>query len=223
MANRLRLLPAADLVHTGPVDHADWNYRPLTRWVSRSRFRMVTDLLPPAPVGRLLEIGTGSGVFLPTLAQYCRELHAIDIHTHTAEVAAALARHGVTARLQTAAAESLPYPDGHFDRVVVVSSLEFVADLPAVCREVARVLAPGGRLVAVTPGTSPLLDFALKRVTGKSAADDFGDRRATIRPTLEAEFTVLRRREFPPFVRRLVPLYTAYELGAPPGAKVTSG
>jgi hypothetical protein len=50
------------------------------------------------------------------------------------------------------------------------------------------VLAPGGRLIVITPGSSPVLDFGLKVLTGKSAKEDFGGRRAKIVPTLERWF-----------------------------------
>jgi SAM-dependent methyltransferase len=46
---------------------------------------------------------------------------------------------------------SLPFADGSFPAVLSVQSLEHVPDGTAVVREVARVLAPGGVAVFVTP------------------------------------------------------------------------
>jgi SAM-dependent methyltransferase len=45
----------------------------------------------------------------------------------------------------------LPYPDGSFDLVVVVDLLEHLEDDATLARELARVLVPGGRLVANVP------------------------------------------------------------------------
>lgn len=45
----------------------------------------------------------------------------------------------------------LPLPDGAFDRVLVVHALETVSDPSELLREVARVLAPGGRVLLVCP------------------------------------------------------------------------
>ncbi len=45
----------------------------------------------------------------------------------------------------------LPLPDGAFDRVLVVHALETVSDPAELLREVARVLAPGGRVLLVCP------------------------------------------------------------------------
>jgi ubiquinone/menaquinone biosynthesis C-methylase UbiE len=41
---------------------------------------------------------------------------------------------------------NLPFPAGHFDAVVAVTILCFVADPATVFDEIARVLRPGGRL-----------------------------------------------------------------------------
>jgi SAM-dependent methyltransferase len=203
-------LPRADLVKTGPVDHADWNYKLHLAWVSRARLRMVVRMLPTR-VNRLLEIGYGSGVLMPELAARCAELHGIDPHSHHEEVAAKLRAHGVAATLVSGTAERLPYPDGHFDHVVSVSALEFVPNADAACREVARVLAPAGRFVVVTPGHSKLVDLGLKLLTGASATADYGDRRQQLLPTLFEHFRPLRRSAFPSLVGRAVPLYRAFE------------
>jgi ubiquinone/menaquinone biosynthesis C-methylase UbiE len=110
----------------------------------------------------------------------------------------------------------MPFPDGHFDRVLAVSSLEFVPDVSAACREVARVLAPGGRFVVVTPGFSPVVDLGLRVLTGERAKADYADRREKLLPTLLSHFDATARRTFPPLLGRLVRLYTALEL-APKG------
>jgi hypothetical protein len=65
LGSGMRLMRRNLLVKTGPVDFAEWNSRPLLGWISRQRFRLVVSLLPKAPIVRLLEIGYGSGIFLP--------------------------------------------------------------------------------------------------------------------------------------------------------------
>ena len=45
----------------------------------------------------------------------------------------------------------LPLADSSVDRVLLVHALEMLHDAPALLREVWRVLAPGGRLLAVVP------------------------------------------------------------------------
>ncbi|WP_117212007.1 class I SAM-dependent methyltransferase [Allorhizocola rhizosphaerae] len=201
----MRLLPASALLQTSEIDHPDWNYRPVLRVVQRLRFRMVLKMLGGKELGRLLEVGYGSGIFMPELAWRCQHLDGVDVHPHAVEVRQRLAFHGVAAQLATAGVENLPYDDGTFDCVVAVSTLECVQDIDTGCREIARVLKPGGFLVVVTPGSGRLWDAALRMSTGENAGL-YGDGRQRLQPTLRRHFRVTRRK------RVLFGLYTAYRL-----------
>ncbi len=205
----MRLLPADSLIRTGPVDHAMWNYRPLLGLVSRARFRLALELLPER-ADAILELGYGSGVFLPSLAARARHVAGFDVHERTADVGAALRAQGTDADLRSGDGSSLPFADGSFDAVVAVSTLEFVADPDRVCAEVARVLRPGGTIVVVTPGQSPLLDRALRWATGADARADFGDRRALVEPALRRAFRIDQKRPFPSVLGRIMPVYWAF-------------
>jgi ubiquinone/menaquinone biosynthesis C-methylase UbiE len=206
----ISLLPRESLLKTGDVDHAAWNYDGLLGYVSRRRFELVRSLLSRRRVAKLLEVGYGSGVFFPELIKHADRLYGADIHDRPADVTAVLAKAGISAELVTASAEALPYPDGMFDVVVAVSTFEFVPDARKGINELARVLAPGGRIVVVTPGQSPILDLGLRMFTGESAAKDFGDRRRLIVPTLTTEMRVERSAYFP--FRFPVPVYRALRL-----------
>ena len=208
----MRLLPLESLIRTGPVDHADWNYKPILGTISRARLKLICRLLPAEPVGRLLEVGYGSGIFLPELATRCAELFGLDPHNCTEAVAEKLTAFEVNAFLTPGSAESMRYPDRYFDRVVAVSCLEFIPDIEAAVGELCRVLAPGGSLVCVTPGHSKVVDFGLKVLTRQSAKKDYGDRRERLAAALDGRFTVRRELRWPPLVCRVVPLYRAMEL-----------
>ena len=140
---------------------------------------------------------------LPELARQCDTLLGIDVHPHAAAVAAALRRVGVDADLRQGSVESLPLPDASVDVAVVVSALEFVDDIHAAARELARVLRPGGALVVVTPGQGRLLDLGLTVLTGENPEDTFQGRRGTILPALRA---VLREEAVTTFPPRWLPL-----------------
>jgi SAM-dependent methyltransferase len=50
--------------------------------------------------------------------------------------------------------DCLPLPDASVDRVLAIHVLEGASNAPEVLREIWRVLAPGGRLIAVVPNRS---------------------------------------------------------------------
>jgi ubiquinone/menaquinone biosynthesis C-methylase UbiE len=211
---KLRLLPRRVLVKTGPVDHADWNFRPLLSFIQRRRFRIVLSLLGENRFQRLLEIGYGSGVFMPELARRCEELYGIDIHPNHESVAASLATLHINARLFSASAEATPFPNSFFDCLVAVSSLEFIEDLDRACAEFRRILRPKGALVVVTPGYSRLADWGLKVLTGEDPKRNFGDRRERVIPTLAKYFSMERQVVYPPFEYSLISLYRGLKLYA---------
>lgn len=202
---KIELLPRDKLIQTGRVDHADWNYRPLLSLVMRRRFALIDGLLPAQPVQRLLEIGFGSGVFMPELSQRCRELYGIDVHGEVPAVQARLEQLAVHALLSQQDAAHTDFPDGFFDVVVSVSALEFIERIETAARELARIVARDGRLVAVMPQKSALVDFALHVATGENANRDYGSRRERVLPALLEHFRIVRRKNF-------VPIYAAYEL-----------
>jgi SAM-dependent methyltransferase len=197
------------LVKTNDLDQADWNFRPILGWVQRLRLRCVASVLAGSPhASRLLEVGYGSGIFMPELARYADDLYGADVHSNGAAVTATIAVHGAPARLVKAAAGALPYRDGAFDQVVTVSTLEFVPDVAAAVAELVRVTKHGGRLVIVTPGQSPLLDLGLRILSGERAEDTFQGRRSLVVPAVEKTARILEVRTLPVGIgRRLLPLY----------------
>lgn len=193
----LHLMPQQLLVNTGPVDHADWNFRPLLGLIQRARFRLMLSMLGGRRFERMLEVGYGSGVFMPTLSERCGALTGLDVHARDEAVARSLGALGVRPALVSASAEAMPFDDASFDAVVAVSSFEFIRDVERACAEVHRVLAPGGRFFVVTPGHSALVDLGLKVLTGADARRDYGDRRERVIPALRERFEAEATRSWP--------------------------
>jgi len=212
----LKLLPSELLITTGPIDHASWNYRGLLGVIQRRRFRLIQALMGSERHGDLLELGFGSGVFAPELASRCERYHGLDVHDRGSEVAARLREAGVEARLERGSVAQMPFADASFDCVVAVSVFEFVDAIEAACREIARVLRPGGMLFVVTPASSALLDLGLALLTGESAQDDFGDRRSRVIPALTAHLALRETRTFPSLPVFGVRLYHAFRLAKRP-------
>ena len=112
----------------------------------------VLDALDPPPGGRVLEIGFGPGVLLDTLARR-RELALVaGIDPSELMLAWAGRRCRRAARegrldLRLGIAESLPWPDASFERVLAVNSFHLWSDPRTALGEVRRVLASDGRIV----------------------------------------------------------------------------
>ena len=112
------------------------------------------------PVGaRVLEVGCGGGVALPVLARLLqpRRLVGLDIDAPRLERARLRIR-GLEARVELHAgdARELPYVDGSFDLVVDFGTCYHVARRAQALREIARVLAVGGRFVFETRASQRL-------------------------------------------------------------------
>jgi SAM-dependent methyltransferase len=95
---------------------------------------------------RVLEVGCGEGEFSERLVRDLElQLVAIDQSPRMVELTAA---RGIDARL--ADVQKLPFEDREFDVAVAAWMLYHVPELDSALAELARVLRPGGRLVAVT-------------------------------------------------------------------------
>lgn len=106
--------------------------------------------LGTAPIGRLLDIGTGTGHALERLAP--RVGHGLGVDASRAMLALArtrLSRAGLGhCAVRQADMYRLPLT-GPYDVVILQMVLHYAEDPAAVIAEAARVLAPGGRLIVV--------------------------------------------------------------------------
>lgn len=103
----------------------------------------------------VLEVGCGWGELATWIARDTgAEVIAVDLSPRMVELARAS---GIDARV--ADVQELPFADGEFDLVVAAWMLYHVPDIDRALAEIARVLRPAGRLVAVTNSTTHLLEL----------------------------------------------------------------
>ncbi|NJB69195.1 ubiquinone/menaquinone biosynthesis C-methylase UbiE/peptidoglycan/xylan/chitin deacetylase (PgdA/CDA1 family) [Desulfobaculum xiamenense] len=127
----------------------------------------------PAPGGRVLEVGSGDGQWLLAYARDAAEVVGVEPGRRFREASlVTIAAHPAEAsriRVQDAVAESLPFPDAHFDRVHCAGVFMFTRQREAMA-EMARVLTPGGRLCLTANGIGWFVMYCLEGLRHRSAA-----------------------------------------------------
>lgn len=94
-----------------------------------------------------LDLGCGTGFFLPHLASHCQQLHGLDLAPGMLQQAA---RRGSGALLLCGDAEALPFADQSLDWIFSSLALQWCERPAQAFAEIHRVLKPGGRLLFST-------------------------------------------------------------------------
>lgn len=141
----------------------------LRAWRGSRAHGLVCDLVEWNDVQVGMDVGCGSGRFLPSLARRCERVIAVDLSlAMLAEVRATspeLALVGDVCRL--------PVRDGCVDAVLAAWMLYHAADPDLACAELRRILRPGGVLIAVTNAASHTAE--LDEVYAEATAALLGD------------------------------------------------
>jgi phosphatidylethanolamine/phosphatidyl-N-methylethanolamine N-methyltransferase len=109
------------------------------------------------PHQRILEIGIGPGSTLEKYPSYTN-LVGIDISAPMIEQArkrAGQLNGGSTYDFHVMDAANLEFPENHFDAVISAYVITTVQDPYKVCREILRVVKPGGQIIVINHTRSP--------------------------------------------------------------------
>ena len=135
-----------DCYYDQPRSAAAGRYARSPEWLA------ALDLLP-ATRGRALDIGAGHGVASFALAGAGWHVTALEPDPSDLVGAGAIRRlateNSLDIRVVEGFGEQLPFEAGEFDLVLARQVLHHARDLPRLCREIARVLRPGGTLLAI--------------------------------------------------------------------------
>ena len=94
--------------------------------------------------GKLLDVPAGEGALAARLIEAGFEVQCCDLYPEIFQLSAVEIRQGDLAG-------TLPYPDASFAYVACLEGLEHIENPQQAIREFARVLAPGGHLIASVP------------------------------------------------------------------------
>jgi ArsR family transcriptional regulator len=111
----------------------------------------LAEALAEAPLGALLDIGTGTGRIAELFAGDAERIDALDKNLEMLRVARAKLQHLPAHRVELVQGDfaELPFADASFDTVILHQVLHFAPDPAPALAEAARVLRGGGRIAIV--------------------------------------------------------------------------
>ena len=157
VVTRLKLLPARQYVGVNRDDPIRFYRWPIIGTLYRRRIELC--LAECRGGERVLEVGFGSGVTFLNLHDLYTEIHGLDLTASVEAVAAVFAARQIPTDLRTGDVLNMPYADGEFDTVLLISILEHLKPdrQAAAFQEIRRVLKPGGQVVYGVPIERPLM------------------------------------------------------------------
>ncbi|MFO7944938.1 MAG: class I SAM-dependent methyltransferase [Anaerolineales bacterium] len=117
------------------------------RFIKPKPPRKLSEHIQMPPMGSMLDIGGGTG----RIAQYFTgdESQIVVSDLSFKMVLQTKSKKGLQAVCSHS--ECMPFPEGHFDRIIMVDALHHVCDQEKTANELWRVIKPGGRIVIEEP------------------------------------------------------------------------
>lgn len=146
-----------EYVQQNLAGQADYLLRVAATETVQSVAAQAMQMLALQPGQRVLEVGCGNGVFLPRLAEAVGPAgQVVGVDHAEAFVTAArdrMAQVSLSGQVQVQVADAyrLPFEAGSFDAAHCERVLMHLTDPTAALREMARVVRPGGKVVAAEP------------------------------------------------------------------------
>ncbi|MGD8453010.1 MAG: class I SAM-dependent methyltransferase [Phycisphaerae bacterium] len=148
---RLKLLPRSAYRGVNQADPIRFYYWPVLGGMYRRRVELCLGECTGGK--RVLEVGFGTGLTFLNLRERYEEIHGLDLTADVEEIRTLFAGHGIPTHLANGDVTQMPYADGTFDTVLLISILEHLRpeQQDAAFTEIRRVLRPGGQVVYGVP------------------------------------------------------------------------
>lgn len=215
--DKIKLLQLNDLE---PLLRADPNkniytleryFKPIQKIPYLKRLKMAIGLINGQTYDNFLEIGFGSGIFLPELASRTKKLTAIDQHNYVDIVRDIIKTKNIQADLLKADVLKMPFPDNTFDGILCLSVLEFIKDVPQAIKEIKRVAKPKAKIVIGAPVLNPLTDFCYKAIQYKQHSQMHKSDHKTIIKHVRNNFQISKIKTYPAFLPLNLSLFFVLE------------
>jgi ubiquinone/menaquinone biosynthesis C-methylase UbiE len=137
-----------------------WFDTPVGKAVLKYEVALVLDLLRPVRGEKILDAGSGTGIFTREFLVRGADVVGLDISLAMLRWAK-VKNEAFSHRMVTADMALLPFADGVFDKTVSVTALEFIEDEKRAVAGLFRVTKPGGIVVVAT--LNSLSPWAIRR------------------------------------------------------------
>ncbi len=155
--SRFQLPEQGVLQINGPDDPLPYYYKPIIGKLYCARIQQALDLLTP-PYGKILEMGHGSGILLPSLSKLSESLSGIDLTSSPQQVGKNLTKIGVDCSLIKGDVADDHFQEKSFDLIVAISIFEHIENLEPVINRINTLLTPQGQLLVGMPRVDPVME-----------------------------------------------------------------
>lgn len=174
--SELQLMKKCGLDNTVPSDNAHYDTivayvhtNPAVRWIFWERLKTMLKLSKPSE--RVLDFGSGAGVFLYSLSKNFKEVYGLDVETLSMSH---IKNKFNLSNLRIIKNESLklPFKDDFFDIIYAADVLEHIKDSRGLHKEFSRILKKGGLLIVSGPTENFLYELVRKTIFRRRNASD---------------------------------------------------
>src|SRR4030043_967695 len=138
-----------ELFDEWPEKYDEWFTTPIGLLVKKYEWYLLIHLSRPKSNEFMLDAGCGAGVFTLDILSFRTQVIGVDLSLPMLSRAAQKTR-GYHFQAVLADISFLPFPKNVFDKVVSVTTLEFIEDAKRAMQELFRVTKKGGRIVVAT-------------------------------------------------------------------------